>query len=140
VHLPEAVQEYHRRGRGPSKPDLATLRWSQGLREQLKALRKHTERGVDETAARVGRLLAEFVQCDGWAIPSREIAAKGDQEPISLTVRSNASERYHLPWELLSLAQVVHAGSLSRLLRRYEWPDTVTKPRVEGCHRRSPVA
>ncbi len=132
VQLPDGDTEYQLRGRGQSRPDLAEIRWSPVLLERLEALRDHSDVGVGEQAARIGRTLAEFLDVPGWAGPSREISERGDHEPVSLTIRSNAGELYLLPWELLSIGPITHVGFLSKLLVRYEWPDTRATPRLAG--------
>lgn len=97
VQLPEGDQDYHVRGRGQVRPDIATLRWSPRLLEQLATLREHTESGVGETAARVGRTLADFLAVPCWAEAERELVARGEHDASTLTIRSNASELYLLP-------------------------------------------
>ena len=61
VALAEGDTDYQLRGRGQSRPQIVPFRWSEGFREQLAELRAHTEAGVGEVAARVGRKLADFV-------------------------------------------------------------------------------
>ena len=110
VELAEGDHDYQLRAAGQSRPDIATLRWSARLRENLAALRDHAEAGVSEVAARVGRALADFVNVPGQAAALREIAARAGAEPVTLTVRSNAAEIYLLPWVV-----TVSAGGAVRL-------------------------
>ena len=132
VQLPDGDTEYQLRGRGQSRPDLAEIRWSPVLLERLEALRDHSEVGVSEEAARIGRTLADFIDVPGWAEASRQIVERGDRDALSLSIRSNAAEVYLLPWELLSVGAITHVGFLSKLLVRYEWPDTRATPRLPG--------
>ncbi len=135
IELPEGDTDYQLCGRGQTRPDLVAFRWSEGFREQLAALREHTEAGVGEAAARVGRKLADFVDAPAWAGAAAQVAAEASEHPTFLTVRSSASELYLLPWELLTVGGVAHAGSLAKLLIRYEWPDYRTAPRASGLSR-----
>ncbi len=135
VELPEGDQEYQLRGQRQSRPDIATLRWSPRLMELLDELREHTGDAVGEAAARVGRTLADFIDVPGWSASATQITALGDGAPCALTIRSNAAELYLLPWELVSIGEVTHAAFLTRLLIRYEWPDTATAPRLTGLSR-----
>lgn len=126
IELPEGDTEYQLRGRGQSRPDLVELRWSPRLKEILEELRAHTQGDVAENAACVGRLLAEFLDAPAWSVAAPHVVERGDHEPMYLTVRSSASELYLLPWELLTVGPITHLGSLTKLLVRYEWPDTRT--------------
>ena len=135
IELPEGDTDYQLCGRGQTRPDLVAFRWSEGFREQLAALREHTEAGVGEAAARVGRKLADLVDAPAWAGAAAQVAAEASEHPTFLTVRSSASELYLLPWELLTVGGVAHAGSLAKLLIRYEWPDYRTAPRASGLSR-----
>ncbi|MFO0606081.1 MAG: CHAT domain-containing protein [Polyangiales bacterium] len=126
VEVPEGDVEYQLRGRDQVRPDVTELRWSARLREQLESLRAHTESGVGESAARLGRVLSDFVAVPGQSAALAALAAEGNREPCALTVRSNASEIYLLPWELLTVGDVTHVGALERLAIRYEWPDSRT--------------
>ena len=132
IDLARGDTEYHLRGRGQARPHSVSLRWSERLVELLEALRAHTDGAVAEQAARLGRILADFVDATAWTSVAPHLAERGGDEPAFVTLRSNASELYLLPWELVTVGGVTHLGSRSKVLFRYEWPDTPTAPRLAG--------
>ncbi|MCA9718933.1 MAG: CHAT domain-containing protein, partial [Myxococcales bacterium] len=120
--------------RTPAGPRVFHIEWSDALLADLAALR-----GPDrERAQRVGETLQRALRATHWPELARQLLdANAQGRDVHVTLRFSAAELYALPWELLTVGNSGrHLGELERVVLRYEWPGTNSRParrsRLEG--------
>jgi hypothetical protein len=83
-----------------------------------------------ETLKLMGKYLRDFLHKTDWSRDEAAInQALENQQPIDLTIRSNAAEMYTLPWDLLLLEPSDRQlASVDECLIRYEWARDLPDP------------
>ena len=76
------------------------------------------------THQRMGDQLQAFLYCAGWQQYESDIRKTLDNEqPVHITLVSNAAELYGLPWELLSFGHPrIHLGAHEHVVIGHAWP------------------
>lgn len=136
LDLGEGPRTYHLWTPSRDRSTVTVFDWSRELFEELETLREGCDGG--EAAARVGERLARFVGPVVQRDLERLLSDTHESAIATLEICANAAEIYLLPWELIPIGQVTHAGACSKLLIRYEWPDTESAPRCAPSADRLP--